>query len=633
MSALHNSLLPFFAAHAPFDRFERAHLEWLVDRLALNYYARGEILAEPAQGQAQRFFIIKQGCVQGGRQDGGQEVVIELHEGETFPVGALLAGRAVTSVYRAAEDVFCFELSAADFAELLAMSAVFKDFCTRRIAALFEQSNQAMQAQLAQTATEQQSLSSSLADVLRRAPVTCAPETPLREVLTTMRELHVGSMVVVDGGNRPIGIFTLHDLLGRVVLSGVSIEQPISVVMSRDPVSLPPTALAYEAAMVMARAGFRHVLVTEPDGALRGILSERDLFSLQRVGLRQLSGALRQADNIEVLVALSKDIRALTRNMMAQGVAADQLTLFLSTLNDLLAERVIALETAAAGLDQGPLSDGVCWLVMGSGGRFEQTLNTDQDNALLFNVPEGMTADAVRAQLLPLATRVNHALARCGFPLCKGEIMASNPQWCLSMQEWQQVFDRWIDRGSPDALMHASIFFDFRALAGERRLADELRKWLAQLARGNVRFLHQMAANALRNRPPLGVVRDFVLNDAKRLDLKINGLTPFVDAARIFSLASGDAQTSTLQRLRQGAAALKVPSADVEAWIKAFLFIQMLRLRHHYEEIARMGESAMDQLDNLIDPAQLNELDRRILKEAFRQARKVQNKLALDYQL
>ncbi|MDD3884342.1 MAG: DUF294 nucleotidyltransferase-like domain-containing protein [Gallionella sp.] len=632
MSAIQNSLMPFFAAHAPFDRFERTHLQWLMERLALNYYARGEVLAEPAQGQAQRFFIIKQGCVKGGRHHDDQ-AVFELHEGETFPLGALLAGRAVTSTYRAAEDVFCFELGAADFRELLEMSPVFKDFCTRRIAALFDQSNLAMQAQLAQSATEQQSLSSPLSGILRRAPVTCTPETPLREVLTTMRELHVGSMIAVDAANRPVGIFTLHDLLGRVVLSGVSTDRPIAEVMSRDPVSLPPEALAYEAAMVMARAGFRHVLVTEADGTLRGILSERDLFALQRVGLRQLSGALRQAESIEVLVALSKDIRALTRNMMAQGVAADQLTLFLSTLNDLLAERVIELESLAAGLDQGPLQGQVCWLVMGSGGRFEQTLNTDQDNALLFNVPEGLTAEAVRAQLLPVALRVNHALARCGFPLCKGEIMASNPQWCLSMQEWRQVFDRWIDRGSPDALMHASIFFDFRALAGERKLAEELRNWLAKLARGNVRFLHQMAANALRNRPPLGMVRDFVLNDAKRLDLKINGLTPFVDAARIFSLASGTTQTSTLQRLRQGAVALKVPGTDVEAWIKAFLFIQMLRLRHHYEEIARLGEAAGDQLDNLIDPAHLNELDRRILKEAFRQARKVQSKLALDYQL
>jgi len=270
---------------------------------------------------------------------------------------------------------------------------------------------------------------------------------------------------------------------------------------------------------------------------------------------------------------------------------------------------------------------------MGSGGRYEQTLNTDQDNALLFTVPEGMTADQVREQLLPVALRINQSLARCGFPLCKGNIMASNPKWCLSMDEWKAVFSDWVDQGSLEALMHSSIFFDFRPMAGQNHLAEELRNWLARLARSNSRFLHQMAANALRNRPPLGLVRDFVLNDSSRLDLKINGLTPFVDAARIFSLATGVMQTSTIQRLRQSSPDLRIPPHEVEAWINAFLFIQMLRLRHHYEAIAPNGNAEAQQLDNLIEPGQLNDLDRRILKEAFRQARKVQVKLALDYQL
>lgn len=208
--------------------------------------------------------------------------------------------------------------------------------------------------------------------------------------------------------------------------------------------------------------------------------------------------------------------------------------------------------------------------------------------------------------------------------------MASNPKWCLSMEEWKGVFTDWVDQGSTEALLHSSIFFDFRALAGQHRLAEELRNWLAKLARSNSRFLHQMAANALRNRPPLGLVRDFVLNESSRLDLKINGLIPFVDAARIFSLATGVIETSTIQRLRLSAADLHIPVHEAEAWINAFLFIQMLRLRHHYDE----GKLRSDaELDNLINPSELNDLDRRILKEAFRQARKIQLKLSLDYQL
>src|SRR5665811_2171366 len=259
---------------------------------------------------------------------------------------------------------------------------------------------------------------------------------------------------------------------------------------------------------------------------------------------------------------------------------------------------------------------------------FEQTLSTDQDNALIFTVPEDMTADQVREQMLPVARRINETLALCGFPLCRGNVMASNPQWCLSLEEWRGIFLNWITNGAPEALLHASIFFDFRSLYGAHALAEEwclsleewrgiflnwitngapeallhasiffdfrslygahalaeeLRLWLARVASKNSRFLHQMAENAMRIRPPLGVVRDFVLGKENRLDLKLNGITPFVDAARIFSLATEVTQTSTIQRLRQSAAALYIPVTEVDSWINAFLFIQMLRLRHHYE--------------------------------------------------
>jgi CBS domain-containing protein len=140
-----------------------------------------------------------------------------------------------------------------------------------------------------------------------------------------------------------------------------------------------------------------------------------------------------------------------------------------------------------------------------------------------------------------------------------------------------------------------------------------------------------MAENALRNRPPLGVVRDFVLGKENKLDLKLNGITPFVDAARIFSLAAGVTHTNTIQRLRLSAEKMHLHVSEIGAWIDALLFIQVLRLRHH-DEASKRG-LCDDALDNLIAPEKLNELDRRILKEAFRQARKLQARLALEYQL
>lgn len=629
MSMIHSSQLTFFAAHAPFDRMEPAHLLWMIEHMKMGYYAAGEIIVSPEQGAVDRFLVIKQGMVHGEQNvahASDADTWLELAEGECFPLGALLANRSVASIYRAGADAFCYELPVVDFHALIGMSAAFRDFCTRRIANLLEHSKQVIQAQYSNSSVEQQSLASPLSGIIRRAPVTCAPDTPVRQALEVMREQRIGSMVAADADGHPLGILTLHDVRDRIAIPQIDLDQPVINVMSTQLSSLPPQALAHEAALMMAKQGFRHVLVVE-HGKLVGLVSEKDLFALQRVGLRQIGSAIRHAETVEMLQQSGADIRRMAHNMMAQGVAPEQLTQFISTFNDLLTARVVELECKASGLIGTPLHDGLCWLALGSEGRFEQTLNTDQDNAILFTVPEGMDAEQVRAKLLPVARRINETLALCDFPLCKGEIMASNPKWCMSLEEWKRAFSAWISGGSPESLLHASIFFDFRALYGAHALADDLRAWLARVAGENSRFLHMMAENALRNRPPLGVVRDFVVGKGNTLDLKLNGITPFVDAARIFSLAAGVTQTNTIQRLRSSAAKMNLHASEIDAWIDALLFIQVLRLRHH-DEAHEQGT-----LDNLIDPEKLNELDRRILKEAFRQARKLQARLALEYHL
>ena len=633
MSAIHSSQLIFFAAHAPFDRMEPAHLLWMVERMKLGYYSAGEVIVSPEKATVDRFLVIKQGVVHGEQsvaKASEADTWLELMEGECFPLGALLANRPVASIYRAGSDTFCYELSAADFRLVIDMSAAFRDFCTRRIANLLEHSKQVIQAQYSHSSVEQQSLASPLSAIIRREPVTCAADTPVREVLEVMRDQRIGSMIAVDGGGRPLGIMTLHDVRDRVAIPQIDLDQPVINVMSTQLSSLSPQALAHEAALMMAKHGFRHVLVVENE-KLVGLVSEKDLFALQRVGLRQIGSTIRHAETTEVLQQGAADIRSMAHNMMAQGVAPEQLTQFISTLNDLLTARVVELECKASDLLGTPLHDGLCWMALGSEGRFEQTLNTDQDNAIIFEVPEGMTADQVRERLLPVAKRINETLALCGFPLCKGEVMASNPKWCLSLEEWKRAFSTWISGGTPEALLHASIFFDFRDVYGAQHLAEDLHQWLGRVASDNSRFLHMMAQNALLNRPPLGLVRDFVVGKENKLDLKLNGITPFVDAARIFSLAAGVTHTNTIQRLRLSAAKMNLHESEIDAWIDALLFIQVLRLRHH-DEVSSQGQGG-EVLDNKIDPEKLNELDRRILKEAFRQARKLQARLALEYHL
>jgi CBS domain-containing protein len=369
-------------------------------------------------------------------------------------------------------------------------------------------------------------------------------------------------------------------------------------------------------------------MVVTREGKAVGVLSEADLFALQRVGVTRASEAIRSASERGQLESAASDIRLLAENLLAQGVAAEQLTRIVSTLNDLLTARLVELELAAAGIE----TAGLCWIALGSEGRHEQTLATDQDNGIIFAEPAGGDAQRVRERLLPVARRINDGLAACGFPLCKGGIMAGNPRYCLSLPEWKRTFSGWISDANPQALLNATIFFDFRPLAGPPELAEELRGWLAARACGQPLFLRFMAENALRNAPPLGLLRDFALADhagrPNTLDLKLNGATPFVDGARILSLATGDSHTNTAERLRAAGAARDLPSAEIEAWVEAFHFVQLLRLRVQQQR-AKTGAAP----DNLLDPDALNHLDRRILKEAFRQARKLQERLKLDYNL
>lgn len=611
--------------HAPFDRMEEAHLRLLASRLTLAYFPAESVIIEHGMGVPQHVFIIKQGAVMVGPSDRGTSAEIALHEGECFPLGAVVAGRAVSGAYRASHDTFCFRLSADDFRLVMRESAVFHDFCTRRIAHMLQHALVNLQSDMALSATRRQPLDRTLGQIVAREPVTCGEETPIRAALATMEREAIGSIVVLGDG-RPCGIFTLKDLLSRVVLPGVDLSRPIREVMTPGPAALPRDAFAFEAALAMSERGIHHLVVMDGE-RVAGLISEKDLFAMQRRGLRQVGAAIREAATVEAVVARAGDVREITRELITQGVAAEHLVRILATLDERLSRRVIELELREAGV----APHEICWIAMGSEGRQERTLASDQDNGILFADAAG-DPDQVRGRLLPVARRINAALARAGFSECRGNIMAGNPQWCLSEGEWRARFASWISQGDPQAVLNGMIFFDFRALYGNGALADALRAWLAEEAGGNARFLRQLAESALANRPPLGILRDFAVGEDKdhpgTIDLKVNGAVIFVDTARVYALAHRLQETNTVERLEAAGRLGVIARKDCDAWIAAFNYLQHFRLRHQHAQIAR-GEPA----DNHLNPERLNELDRRLLKETLRAARSLQQRLALDYQL
>ncbi|MBV2205261.1 putative nucleotidyltransferase substrate binding domain-containing protein [Stutzerimonas degradans] len=622
--------MEFLRKFPPFNLMEKAHLAYLVENCELRFYAAGEHIISPDDGVVQHFYIVKQGRVHGQRPHSakrGSETTFEVIVGECFPMAALMGERATRTAHLAAEDTFCLLLNKPAFVQLISISSPFRDFAIRGVSSLLDLVNQQAQMRAVETLGENYSLETSIGELAVHHPVACLPDLPLREAVALMQQNNVGSIVIVDDQQRPLGIFTLRDLRRVIGAEAGELSAAISCYMTHEPFHLPPEATAFDAAIAMTERHIAHVCVVD-NGQLVGVISERDLFSLQRVDLVHLAQTIGHADRVEALVAIRGRIKQLVDNMLAHGASSTQITHIITLLNDHTVRRVIELAIRDMGDPGVPFT----WLCFGSEGRREQTLHTDQDNGILFEATDAAEAALRRGRLLPLAERINRDLDTCGFTLCRGNIMAGNPELCLSRQEWGRRFSAFVREATPENLLSSTIFFDLRAVWGPQEGCEQLRQDLLAEVADNRIFQRMMADNALRHRPPVGRFRDFVLarkGDGKdTLDLKVQGLTPFVDGARLLALANGIGECNTLERLRRLVEKGIIDAKDGAAYEEAYHFIQQTRMQHHQQQ-------ARDEApySNRLDPDTLNALDRRILRESFRQAQRLQTSLAVRYQL
>lgn len=622
--------IQFLQKFPPFNQMENAHLAYLVEQCQLRFYATGESIIKPSEGPVEHFYIVKQGRVVGERPHtvkSGTETTFEITTGECFPLAALLGERATRTEHLAAEDTFCLQLNKLAFIKLFALSNTFRDFALRGVSSLLDQVNQQVQQRAVETLGMQYSLNTRLGELAMRHPVTCSRDTPLRAAVKLMHDQQVGSIVIVDERKTPLGIFTLRDLR-QVVADGVEdLGLPIEQRMTQAPFFLSPDATAFDAAIAMTERHIAHVCLVK-DKRLCGVVSERDLFSLQRMDLVHLARTIRTAPRIESLANLRGEIVQLVDRMLAHGASSTQITQIITLLNDHTVSRVIELTLA----EKGDPGIAFTWLCFGSEGRREQTLLTDQDNGILFEARDAAHAAEIRGKLLPLAQQINQSLAQCGFTLCKGNIMAGNPDLCLSRAEWSRRFSAFIREATPENLLASTIYFDLRVVWGDEQGADQLRHEILDQVADNRLFQRMMAENALRHQPPVGRFRDFVLarkgGEKATLDLKVQGLTPFVDGARLLALSNGIEASNTLERFRQLVAKEVIEPLDGAAYEEAYHFIQQTRMQQH-----QMQSRQNQPYSNRVDPDILNHLDRRILRESLRQAQRLQSSLTLRYQL
>ena len=468
-------------------------------------------------------------------------------------------------------------------------------------------------------------LNTTLCNLPLAPPVVLDPATSVRDALRAIDLRGAEAAVIVDDASSvPLGIVTLRDALRCIVDEDCDLAGPIAGIMTGGLASLSADATVHQATVLMFRRGMRHLILTGADGQLFNVVSQGDLYGMQAADSASLANAILATRSIAELAAQTTAVRRFAARRLAEGSGPEALCEWISALNDLIALQAIELVEGEFDLPYVPW----CWIVFGSEGRLEQTLFTDQDNGIVFAAASSAEADELRQRFLPFARAVNAALDACGFALCTGQVMASNPAWCLSLDEWQRQFGSWISVPQPEALLNASIFFDFRPLYGREELVAELQHWLLGKVKGNTAFIRAMTVNALAQEPPLSWWRDFRLGGGKEfphtLDLKGQGIRIFVDAIRILSLAHGVAHTNSIERLRGMRQALGMPLEEAAAMVAAFYQIQRLRLQNQVS-----GE--FPAAANRLNPDRLHRLDRQILKEAFRQARTLQQRLRLDY--
>lgn len=611
----------------PFSHMEHEHVEVLLRSASQTYHAPGEVIVSPASGVIEDLYCIRSGSVT-HRPPQGQGADFQFESGDVFPLGAMMARRAVYGSYTAHQDTFCLHFGAQVVRDVAERSTPFSDFLSRSILTLLETSQRMLREGQASQALADQSLESPLGELMRTEPVSVAPGTPISEALQLMHQRRLGSIPVVGPGGEVVGILTRYDVLGRITLPQLSLDTPIDEVMTSPVHSLGAGDSAMEAALLMSQHGFRHVPVTD-GGRLVGIVSERDLFAIQRLSLKQIGTAVRSARDLEALKQAGADIRQFAGILLGQGVQARQLTRLISRLNEALTIRLVDLVAGEHALDM----RSACWLASGSEGREEQTIATDQDNGLIFESDE---PERDRPRWLAFARDVNQGLDACGFPLCRGNVMASNPQWCLTAQEWGERFSQWISRGAPQDLLDASIWLDFRALTGRHELAAGLRPLIGDVVRRHPRFLRQLAANILSHRVPidwLGGIDTTRRSGRELLDIKLNGTMIYVDTARLYALANGIDAVNTRARFEAVGHVLHVPPREGEGWVGGFEFLQMLRLRGQIGLVVERSEVSEPPAHNpnLLDVSSLNDIDRRILKEALRVARRLQQRMQLDF--
>jgi CBS domain-containing protein len=607
----------FLRSVTPFDFLPDTELERLAEALAIDYHPRGSTLLVQGQSEVKDVHVVLKGAlelVDDGAPEGAPPRPVGV--GETAGGACLLTNGGVSLfTVRAVEDSFLYAIPGPLFLETCARHRELHDYFAeslgpRMLARVGARVRQRWL--LASPDADAVGFGRTVAELCDRDVAWCAREEPVREVARRMAVRRCHTLLVRDGAGALVGTVSERDLVERALAAGLDGGRPVSEVMTDAAETLPAATTVADAMELMLRAGARSMPVAGERGEVIGLLQDHDLL-LAHGGspleyLRDLAETRLRKDLAEKRARLPRLVRAL----LLEGAKVDSLTWLVSAVSDATVQRVLELALAELGPPPAPF----VFLALGSEGRREQTIVTDQDNALVYADVPGRE-EQVAQYFGRLGERVCTSLNEVGVEYCDGDVMASNPAWCQPLSVWKEYFRKWVRVPEPEAVLNSSIFFDFRAVHGDAALATELREHVdGLLAAKPGMFFHLLAQAVVDKDLPVGLFGRIAVETRgtreRVFDIK-QPIARICELARLHGLWNGVRATSTVERLQRLAQAGAVDARVCLDLRHAYAFLMQLRLARQVAAVADGGVPA----DNLVGLGEISSLEQRFLADAF----------------
>ena len=459
-----------------------------------------------------------------------------------------------------------------------------------------------------------------------REHITCDMDIPVQEAASIMRRKDQNAIIVTkDTIQQPVGIVTDCDLRNRVVAREFNVNSPVFEIMSSPLIRIPDEALFYEAVLQIKGNSISHLVVEDRAGRIVGIFSNEDLLEVQRNSISYLIKEVSAAETVESLKKIHNKIPVLVKILLESGSRVRNITYLISTVTDAITHRLV--EFAIEEMGEPPAE--FAFLALGSEGRREQTLVTDQDNAIVFeDVPNEKFAE-VNRYFLYFGKKINLWLDKIGYQYCQGEVMAGNPQWCQPISRWKKYFSDWINQKSQDGILGVAVFFDFRIVYGSEKYADELRKHINKIIDGQALFFRLLANDVSKYNIPTDIFKENGPENGsgapEAFNIK-NAISPLVDFIRVYSIQHHVGESNSLLRLEKMLRMNIIPEEEYHEIENIYSRMMEIRFRSHVNAILDNKSP-----DNMVTREELTVIEQTMIRKTFSEIIRYQQKILDDF--